>query len=72
MKTVEVQKLKVGDKFVLPSYFDGNHYVYVVTNVRPNVGVDCVCINSGKDFLIGRTLPVVPVKVELVVEEETE
>lgn len=71
--TVVSCRLNVGSKFVLPSYSEECPYVYVVTGQSFSDGsIDCVCINSGKEFTFGGSVPVVPVSIEIsriVVEE---
>ena len=67
-QTVEVQTLKMGDKFVLPTYFQ-NPLVYVVVTVDPQDGrAECVCINNGAISIFGRECHVVPVEVAIKVK----
>ena len=67
-QTVEVQTLKMGDKFVLPTYFQ-NPLVYVIVTIDPQDGrAECVCINNGAISVFGRECHVVPVEVTLKVK----
>ena len=70
MKTVKVHTLKQGDHFMFSCDVKLVHImpVYVVTNIDKDGYCECVCIDSGKDFIMGRNISVVPVKVTVNVE----
>lgn len=70
MKTVKVHTLKQGDHFMFSCDAKLAHLmpVYVVNNIDKDGYCECVCIQSGKDFVMGRNVCVVPVKVNLSVE----
>ena len=66
---MKVHTLKQGDHFVFAcNAEEENPYVYVVTEVFRSGTADCVCLQTGKDFSIGRDFEVLPVKVHLRVE----
>lgn len=47
-------------------------YVYVVTAVDVHKWIDCVCLQTGKDFAVGSYFDVVPVTVDLKLKFERE
>ena len=69
MKKVKVHTLKQGDHFVFMWDYDKpSPYVYVAYNIMKDGWIECVCLQTGKDFAVGRDCEVIPVKVKVEVE----
>lgn len=47
-------------------------YVYVVTALDVHKWIDCVCLQTGKDFAVGPNFDVVPVTVDFKLKFERE
>ena len=66
MKTVKVHTLKQGDHFIFMWDYDKpSPYVYVVTELMKHSWIECVCLQTGKDFAVGRDCDVILVTVDL-------
>lgn len=73
MKVVKVHTLSQGDHFVFHHDIkDEKPYVYVVTATDVHKWIDCVCLQTGKDFAVGPYFDVVPVTVDLKLKFERE
>lgn len=65
MEVVKVHTLNQGDHFVFHSDVkEEKPYVYVVTALDVHKWIDCVCLQTGKDFAVGPYFDVVPVTVD--------
>ena len=73
MKVVKVHTLTQGDHFVFScDAKEEKPYVYVVTAEDVHNWIDCVCLQTGKDFAVGKDCEVVPVTVDLKLKFERE
>lgn len=73
MKVVKVSELNRGDHFVFADEAKGvNPYVYVVTDADVHKWIDCVCVQTGKDFAVGPSFDVVPVALKIGIKYATE
>ena len=73
MKVVKVHTLTQGDHFVFAcDAKEEKPYVYVVTDVDVYKWIDCVCLQTGKDFAVGKDCEVVQVTVDFKLKFERE
>ena len=71
MKVVKAHTLKQGDHFVFMwEHNKPSPYVYVVTEVMKHGWIECVCLQTGKDFAVGRDCEVIIVKVKVEVKHD--
>lgn len=66
--SVEINTLKVGDKFVLESYYEKCCGLYLIYEMDARGWAECVEMHSGKTFFFGSQVTVNPVEVAFKVK----